>query len=152
MENKKRVTKLVKVFTDKAYEQPTFLITYQTYQNEANENKSEIIREKVHVINMNSRHRYYGKTPIVFIRREHERDVEVLNLAKTIKTALENDLDVKHERDIMNTVKRVLKSNMRESTIKKSVFYDVYGEIMFKRPHIDFVTLTNNMLKNVEVK
>lgn len=141
-----KLTKLIKVFTDNAWEQPTFLITFQVINTNNNE---EIIREKVHVTNVNSRHRYYGLTPILFIRREHEKNSDVLKLAEAIKNALDSEHFVKYERDIRHAIKNVLNGNFKESQIKKSVHYDVYGEIMLKRPHKDFITLTKGMLKNV---
>jgi len=144
----KRKTKLIKVFTDKVKEEPTFLITYQTYQDSDN-GKSEIIREKVHITNANSRHRYYGQTPVVFIRREHEKDINMLNLANLIKSSLDNAQNVLYERDIKNAIKIVLKAYISDSQIKKLVFYDVYGEIVFKRPDKDFITFTHGMFRKV---
>lgn len=144
----KRETKLHKVFTDLVSEEPTFLVAYQT-ERDNNTNNSEVIREKIHVINLGSKHRYYGKTPIVFVRREHENNIEVLNLANTIKISLENETLVKYERDIKNTIKTVLKANNVDSQTKKSVYNDVYGEIMLKRPHKDFITFTNGMFRKV---
>ena len=151
MKEEIRVTKLIKVFTDNAWEQPTFLITFQVAKTDTNE---EIIREKVHITNANSRHRYYGMTPVVFIRREHEKDGDVLKLAQAIKTALDSEHFVKHERDIKVAIKNVLNGNFKDSQIKKTVLYNEYGEVMFKRPHKDFITLTKGMLKNIvnEVK
>lgn len=151
MKEEIRATKLIKVFTDNAWQQPTLLITFQVAKTDNNE---EIIREKVHITNVNSRHRYYGMTPVVFIRREHEKDSDVLKLANAIKTALDSEHFVKHERDIKVAIKNVLNGNFKDSQIKKTVLYNEYGEIMFKRPHKDFITLTKGMLKNIvnEVK
>jgi hypothetical protein len=142
--NKKRATKLVKVFTDKVENEPTFLVTYQTESNQES-GKTEIIREKVNVVNVNSKHRFYGKTPIVFIRREHETDRDIVNLAFIIKKTLDNEFATRYERDIRLTIKAVLNGNYKQSSIKKSVFYEAYGEVTLKRPHVDFITFTPNI-------
>ncbi len=152
MDNELRVTKVIKIFTDKVREQPTFIVTYQTYQSDDNVgSRSEIIREKVYITNAYSRHRYYGYTPVLFIRREHEHDIKVLKLAHIIKKSLENAQSIVHERDIKNAIKKVLRGNIDKGNVKKTVHYDVYGEIMFKRPHVDFMTFTQGMYRKVEI-
>lgn len=144
--DEKKITKLIKVFTDKVNEEPTFLITFQVLKDDTS---GEIIREKVHITNANSKHRYYGKTPVVFVRREHEQDVDVLNLANRLKLSLDVIQDVKYERELRNVIKNVLNGDYKHSKIKKSVFYNVFGEVMFKRPHVDFITFSPLMLKKV---
>jgi hypothetical protein len=157
MNDNDKVTKVLNVYmgSDEVdFNNPTFMITYRVHIEE----KSTVVREDVRVLNANAgtNKRYYGKTPIVFIQSNDMHNADILNMAKTIKEALEDEEKVVHERNIKTAVKTVLKG--KTALIKKNVFYGAYGEIVLRRPNTALKTLktyvayTNSMLENAKVE
>ena len=140
MNDNDKVTKVLKVYmgSDEVdFNNPTLMVTYRVHIEE----KSTVLREDVRVLNANggTNKRYYGKTPIVFIKSDDMHNADILNMAKTIKEALEDEGKVVHERNIKTAVKTVLKGN--NALIKKNVFYGAYGEIVLRRPNTALKTL-----------
>jgi hypothetical protein len=128
------------------FDKPNLMVSYQVYPN----NNGKILREDVRVINIGTSIRYYGKTPIVFIKHGEMKDEGVLNMANIVKRALEDVQRTPHERSIKTVLKNVLKG--KNVLIKKSVFYGAMGDIMLKRPNKDYVAFTNSMLENAKVE
>lgn len=139
-----KITRLLKIYMGNDtvdFDKPNLMVSYQVYPN----NNSKILREDVRVMNTGTNIRYYGKTPIVFIKGEEMKDSDVLNMANIVKRALEDVQRTPHERSIKTVLKNVLKG--KNVLIKKSVFYGAMGDIMLKRPNKDYVAYTNSMLE-----
>jgi hypothetical protein len=144
-----KITKLLKIYMGEEqvdFDKPNLMVSYQVYPN----NNGKILREDVRVINIGTSIRYYGKTPIVFIKHGEMKDEGVLNMANIVKRALEDVQRTPHERSIKTVLKNVLKG--KNVLIKKSVFYGAMGDIMLKRPNKDYVAFTNSMLENPKVE
>ena len=147
--NQEKITRLLKVYMGDEqvdFDKPNLMVSYQVYPN----NNGKILREDVRVINIGTSIRYYGKTPIVFIKHGEMKDEGVLNMANIVKRALEDVQRTPHERSIKTVLKNVLKG--KNVLIKKSVFYGAMGDIMLKRPNKDYVAFTNSMLENAKVE
>ena len=149
MNENSKVTKVLKVYTGEGevdINNPTFMVTYQV----SIEEKSTVLREDVRVLNMGINKRYYGKTPIVFIKSDDLHNHDILTMAKNIKEAIDDEVRVVHERNIKNVIKTVLKGN--NALIKKGVYYGAFGEIVLRRPNTALTTLktyvafTNSMM------
>ena len=144
-----KITRLLKIYMGDEqvdFDKPNLMVSYQVYPN----NNGKILREDVRVINVKTNIRYYGKTPIVFIKHEDMKDKDVLNMANIVKRTLEDVQRTPHERSIKTVLKNVLKG--KNVLIKKSVFYGAMGDIMLKRPNKDYVAFTNSMLENTKVE
>ena len=140
-----KITRLLKIYMGDEqvdFDKPNLMVSYQVYPN----NNGKILREDVRVINIGTNIRYYGKTPIVFIKHEDMKDKDVLNMANIVKRALEDVQRTPRERSIKTVLKNVLKG--KNVLIKKSVFYGAMGDIMLKRPNKDYVAFTNSMLNS----
>ena len=139
-----KITRLLKIYMGNDtvdFDKPNLMVSYQVYPN----NNGKILREDVRVMNTGTNIRYYGKTPIVFIKGEEMKDSDVLNMANIVKRALEDVQRTPHERSIKTVLKNVLKG--KNVLIKRSVFYGAMGDIMLKRPNKDYVAYTNSMLE-----
>ena len=141
-----KVTKLLKIYLGSEpvdFDKPTLMVSYQVIPSE----RGKLVREEVRVINTSDeiRIRYYGKTPIVFIKSGDVKNLEVLNLANLVKVTLEDETRVSIERNIKFVIQNVLKG--RNVLLKKNVFYGVMGDVMLKRPHKDYVAYSNIMFK-----
>ena len=131
----KKITMLLKVIVggmDSDIENPTLLITYQVIPSK----RGEIVRDDIRIVTPNIQQRYYGKLPVVFLRVDKEKDIDTLTCANIVKTALDDASNVIYERDINKAIKNVLTG--KTLTIKKITLYGAYGEVMMRRPHVDY--------------
>lgn len=152
----KIMTKLLRVYVEKGehgsgvfdYEKPNFLVSYQVKDDE----QGLIVREPIMVENTNTKFRYYGQTPVLFIPVVKIEDMEVLNEARAIKIALESKDKVFYERHFKSAIKTAL--NGQNVRFKKLVSFGEYARLMLRRPDKDFCTYTHLMFRkaNGEVK
>jgi len=149
-EKQSRITKVLKIYVDKdgngTYDMlsPTLLLTYQVIPK----NNGEIVRENIRIQNKSVSERYYGKTPVLFIQNDNAQDLEQLNLANLINTALDDVDKVMYERSIKREIKKALGGkNVR---FRKDVEYGEYAEkVVLKRPHINYRPYTTKIFKDV---
>ena len=149
-EKQNRITKVLKIYVDKdgngTYDManPTLLLTYQVIPK----NNGEIVRENIRIQNKSVSERYYGKTPVLFIQNDNAKDLEQLNLANLVNTALDDVDKVIYERSIKREIKKALiGKNVR---FKKEEAYGDYAEkVVMKRPHINYRPYTTKIFKDV---
>ena len=107
-----KITRLLKIYMGDEqvdFDKPNLMVSYQVYPN----NNGKILREDVRVINIGTSIRYYGKTPIVFIKHEEMKDKDVLNMANIVKRALEDVQRTPRERSIKTVLKKRSKGQKR---------------------------------------
>jgi len=133
-----RITKVLKIYVDNEgvgnfdMKEPTLMVTYQVIPQK----NGEIVRENIRIQNRDVSDRYYGKTPVLFIKNDNAKNLEQLNLANLVKLTLDNTDKVMYERSIKREIKKVLMGkNVR---FRKEEAYGAYAEVMLKRPHINY--------------
>lgn len=152
----KIMTKLLRVYVENGehgsgvydYEKPNFLVSCKIKDDE----QGLVVREPIMIVNTNTDFRYYGQTPVVFIPVGDITNLETLNVAKTIKLALEDKDKVFYERHFKTAIKTAL--NGKNVRIKKLTFGGEYARLMLYRPDKNFCTYTHLMFRkaNGDVK
>lgn len=144
------ITKVLKIYDN---DTPLLVVTYEV------DLKGRLIRNDISIQNGSLvGDRYFGKTPVVFVPKENRLKLEALNLANLTKLALDNDLEVTHERHIKLALKNVLRG--KELVFKKESFEKEIAEVKVKRPnndyfpfkHIMFRKLAKSIVENAVVK
>lgn len=138
-----RLTKKVEIYTKIVSDKPTFLITYQT----DGELAKEVIREQIRILNRDSDYRYYGETPILFVRREHLDNIGVLNLAKLLKDGIDNNKRVLTELALDKRIRRTLKA--LDGNLVRMVYSDDYKNVVLRRPSNEFITFSDSIFDDV---
>src|SRR3989304_3987895 len=113
------ITKVLKIYDN---DTPLLIVTYEV------DLKGRLIRNDISIQNGSLvGDRYFGKTPVVFVPKENRLKLEALNLANLTKLALDNDLQVTHERHIKLALKNVLRG--KELVFKKESFENEIAEV-----------------------